>query len=140
MAKEEAPKRVEAEKETTNGGAKEEDPQEKRGVLCLVPTYDPKELEDDYKTARGVAGAFMRVFYAEGRGLPTKIMEQMMDQGIALVLVVGSSEVKDYQQLHGRKRHVYVAPPRSNKNKGVDGVIYDVLKTMKSDGVVRALI
>jgi len=118
----------------------EENPLDKKGVLCLVPIYDGKEAEMDFKTARAIAGAYVKVFYGEGKAMPTKVMEDMMNQGIALVLVVGSSEVKDYQQLHSKKRHVYVAPPRSAKKKGVDGVVYDVLKAMKEDGVVKALI
>lgn len=118
----------------------QEDVLDKRGVLCLIPIYDSKEAEMDFKTAQAIAGAYVKVFYGEGKGMPKKIMGDLMDQGIALCIVIGSSEVKDYQELFGERRHVYVAPPRSAKKKGVDGVVYDVLKKMKEDGVVKALI
>lgn len=112
---------------------------DKKGVLGLFPVYDEKEKEWDMKACVGVKEAFQRSVWFEDSEVPLPLLEKMMDQGIAVLLVVKPERVKFFQQKMGESRHVYVAIER-RKDVTVDKVIETMLKKMKADGVVRALV
>lgn len=112
---------------------------DKKGVLGLFPIYDEQDEELDVKTAKAVAGAFQRAFWADARSVPLQLVGEMLDQGIAVMLLVTPERMKFFQGRFSDQRHVYVAQQR-RKGTSVDMVVEQMLKKMKSDGVVRALV